>query len=119
MLVLGSLLTLAFQLPSFGYPSAARRAPGCVALGDTDAQDFLIAKLRTAPPGKLASVLADSMKSVDQRLFLRMAELADAAADGDERDNIVLLASDVAKTVRACVLPWRPLVPHHPKRTRR
>lgn len=63
------------------------------------AEDELIDQLRGAGPDKLASLLASNFKSIDQRLFLRLAELADEAKDDAERDEIASLSTRIATTV--------------------
>ena len=102
--VAASFLALGWHAPTLVRPAVAvRRAGGCVAQAESNAQDLLIAKLRTAAPDQLPSLIADSMKSIDQRLFLRMAEMADEAGEGEERESIARLASDVANTVQRLI----------------
>jgi len=75
--------------------SGVSRAAVCLAV----AEDELIAELRGASAGDLAGVLANNFKKVDARLFLRLAELADEAADDAEKDEIAQLSTRVASTV--------------------
>jgi hypothetical protein len=104
LVAISSSLLFGFQAPT-RVPTAFApcRAGRCFAQTGTDAQDLLIAKLRTSSLHQLPSVIADSMKSIDQRLFLRMAELADEAENDDEREDIARLASDVANTVQRLI----------------
>ena len=78
--------------------AACARSTVCVAQA-TEAQDALIAKLRAAPLDGLTAIVANDMKAIDQRFFLRLAELADAADDEADRDSIAELASSVASSV--------------------
>lgn len=95
---------MGFQAPT-RVPTAFGpcRAGLCLAQAGADAQDLLIAKLRTSSLDQLPSVVAESMQKIDQRLFLRMAELADEARDEEEREVIARLASDVANTVQRLI----------------
>jgi len=68
---------------------------------DTTAQDKLIGELRAATPQDLPQVLAANMKTIDQRLFLRLAEMSDAEEDEFERLRIRQLATAVTTTLEA------------------
>ena len=80
--------------------AAPSRAAVVVAAAATpETQEALINKLRSANAAQLPALLGDNMGAVDQRLFLRLAELSDAASDDAERDAISQLASTVATVV--------------------
>jgi len=80
---------------------ARRSHPLCtLALGDSP-QDKLIGQLRDATPQEIPQLLAANMKAIDQRLFLRLAELSDAEVDESERDRIQQLASTVTTALEA------------------
>lgn len=59
----------------------------------------LINQLRTSPPAQLPKILAQNINNIDQRLFLKFAELADAAKDDAEREEIAQLSTTVASTI--------------------
>jgi len=82
-------------LPRSGAVSLA--APAGVSV------DGLIDQLKTASPQQMKGVLAENIKLVDQKFFLRLAELADEAESGSEKDSIADLASTVARTVEEMV----------------
>ena len=80
--------------------AAPSRAAVVVAAAATpETQEALINKLRSANAAQLPALLGDNMGAVDQRLFLRLAELSDAASDDAERNAISQLASTVATVV--------------------
>ena len=61
--------------------------------------DSLIGQLRASTPDQLPKLLADNLKNIDQRLFLRLAEMSDAEDDEYERLRIRQLATLVASTL--------------------
>ena len=54
---------------------------------------------RSQPPDQLPKLLADNLKNIDQRLFLRLAEMSDAETDEYEKLRIRQLATTVASTL--------------------
>ena len=54
-------------------------------------------------PDKLGDVLSRNLKSIDQRLFLRLAEMSDAEEDEYERLRIRQLATLVATTLETVI----------------
>ena len=68
---------------------------------DSAAQDQLIARLRTTEPQELPQVLAENMKVIDQRFFLRLAEMSDAEDDEFEKLRIRQLATAVTNALEA------------------
>jgi hypothetical protein len=73
--------------------------PRCsLALGDSP-QDRLISKLRDATQQEIPKLLAENMKMVDQRLFLRLAEMSDAEEDEFQQLRIRQLATAVTAAV--------------------
>lgn len=61
--------------------------------------DGLIRTLRGSTPDQLPKLLADNLKSIDQRLFLRLAEMSDVETDEYEKLRIRQLATLVASTL--------------------
>jgi len=83
-----------------GGSVAARGATrAAVVRAQSVSADDLIAELRNAPPAQLPKILASNINNIDQRLFLKFAELADAAADDAEREEIAQLSTTVATTI--------------------
>lgn len=64
-----------------------------------DKVDDLISTLRATTPEQLPKVLADNLSSIDQRLFLRLAEMSDAETDDYEKLRIRQLATLVTNTL--------------------
>lgn len=80
-------------------PRGSSRASVCAS---ATVEDELIKELRGAAPGQqFTNILANNLNRVDQKIFLRLAELADAAKDDDERDEISRLSSSVATTIES------------------
>ena len=103
--LLGLGACAAWSGPSVSSPSRLllpqRRAvqPRCA--GDASPMDALIAQLRESTPEKMPEVLAANMKSIDQRLFLRLAEMSDEEEDEFEKLRIRQLATTVTTTLEA------------------
>jgi len=98
-----SLAAAVAWTPALGpFALHARRArpPCCLVLGDSP-QDKLIGQLRDAAPQEIPQLLAANMKAIDQRLFLRLAEMSDAEEDESERLRIQQLASTVTTALEA------------------
>jgi hypothetical protein len=60
---------------------------------------FVFCACCSQEPDKLPKLLADNLKSIDQRLFLRLAEMSDAETDDFEKLRIRQLATLVASTL--------------------
>jgi len=63
----------------------------------------LIQKLRSTTPSDLPKVLVDNMKRIDQRLFLRLAEMSDQEQDDFEKLRIRQLATLVANSLETII----------------
>jgi len=63
------------------------------------ANDALIGQMRASTPEELPKLLADNLKQIDQRLFLRLAEMSDGEEDEYEKLRIRQLATLVASTL--------------------
>jgi len=59
----------------------------------------LIQKLRAVTPEELPKLLAENLKQIDQRLFIRLAEMSDAEQDDYEKLRIRQLATLVASSI--------------------
>lgn len=68
-----------------------------------EALDNLIAKLRDSTPAELPKVLADNLQSIDQRLFLRLAEMSDSEQDDYEKLRIRQLATLVSSSLETII----------------
>jgi len=99
-----TLATLApTRLRAPGQLSAARlavfpRTSPVVAVGPEAPVDDLISQIRTCPRDELPQLLAANMNRLDQRIFLRFAELSDSAVDEVEKLQIQQMAELVAST---------------------
>ena len=82
-------------------PRSHSRASVCAS---ATVEDELIKELRGAAPKEFTNILANNLNRVDQKIFLRLAELADAAKDDDERDEIARLSSSVASTIETLLV---------------
>ena len=58
---------------------------------------------RTQEPTQLPKLLAENLRSIDQRLFLRLAEMSDAEEDDFEKLRIRQLATLVASTLETLI----------------
>jgi len=67
--------------------------------GDNAQLDALITSLRSSTPDELPKLLAENLKIIDQRLFLRLAELSDLEEDDYEKLRIRQLATLVASSL--------------------
>ena len=79
--------------------SARRGTTRALVRAAAGGNDQLVAQLRAAKPKDIAEILAKNINTIDQRLFLDLAGLADDAADDNERDEIARLSSTVASTL--------------------
>lgn len=106
-LPLASALRAAAPLPGRAAVAASRaRAPLAQAGGapaDPALLDSIIAQLRAATEEEMPKVLTDNFKSIDQRLFLRLAEMSDAETDEYEQLRIRQLASSVTLMLEAII----------------
>jgi len=113
-LLLGS--SAAAWLPHAQAGVAARRgATRALVRAAAGGNDQLVAELRAAKPKEIAEILARNINAIDQRLFLSLADLADATDDDGERDEIARLSSTVASTLETLLSKVRGEVAHsHP-----
>jgi len=84
-------------------PSRSRAEPIVLQLASDEGLDNLIAKLRESTPADLPKVLADNLKSIDQRLFLRLAEMSDGEDDEYEKLRIRQLATLVSSSLETII----------------
>jgi len=97
-----ALFVLASHADAFcpGLAPGRCAAPRLVVMSTAEAGvDELIGKLRKLPAAQMQPLLADNIKQIDQRFFLRLAEMSDVAVDDGERDAISELASTVSQLV--------------------
>jgi hypothetical protein len=95
--------------------SARRGTTRALVRAAAGGNDQLVAQLRAAKPKDIAEILAKNINTIDQRLFLDLAGLADDAADDNERDEIARLSSTVASTLETLLSKVRGEVEHpHP-----
>jgi len=80
------------------YGARTAVSPRCEESG-SDQIDGLISELRASTPSELPKILADNLKGIDQRLFLRLAEMSDVEEDDYEKLRIRQLATLVASTL--------------------
>lgn len=83
-------------------PTVRVRAAASPLLSESDESvslDLLIGQLRASTPDQLPKMLADNLKRIDQRLFLRLAEMSDSETDEYEKLRIRQLATLVASTL--------------------
>jgi len=66
-----------------------------------ESMDALISTLRASAPEQIPKVLAENLKAIDQRLFLRLAEMSDAEEDDYEKLRIRQLATLVASSLES------------------
>ena len=113
-LLLGS--SAAAWLPHAQAGVVARRgATRALVRAAAGGNDQLVAELRAAKPKEIAEILARNINAIDQRLFLSLADLADATDDDGERDEIARLSSTVASTLETLLSKVRGEVEHpHP-----
>eukprot|EP00900_Chrysochromulina_parva_P023296 jgi/Chrpa1/55/Chrysochromulina_OHIO_Genome00000160-RA len=98
-LLLGAGAWLAPPGPRLRFLSPPRRAVVFASAEYTAKLDLLIRKLRASAPDQLPRILAENLKAIDQRLFLRLAEMSDAESDDYEKLRIRQLATLVASSL--------------------
>ena len=108
--MLSALLFAAAWIAPLGPPLHGRicRAASIRALAaPASGLDTLVQKLREAPADQLPALLSENIKGISsmgaQQLFMRLAELSDAAESDAERDEISALASTVATTLESLI----------------
>lgn len=89
-----------------GNPTLRVAAPApraAIQCSETNPQDKFIAALRAAPPQQLNELLANNMKAIDQRLFLRLAEMSDEEKDPAEKQRIGDFATLVTNSLERII----------------
>ena len=80
-------------------PAFITCAPSRFARGASVIPSHRVCTRRAQTPDQLPKLLADNLKSIDQRLFLRLAEMSDEETDDYEKLRIRQLATLVASTL--------------------
>jgi len=90
------------RIVSLATRASSRLRPVCCQLVN-DELDDLIRQLRECTPEQLTQVLSENLNNIDQRLFLRLAEMSDVATDEYEKLRINMLATTVTSTLETII----------------
>ncbi len=101
LLLLLAVSAAAWRLPMACMPPVRcgllRTSAPLASAESTESLDTLIAQMRQSTPEQLQQLLGANLKSIDAKLFLRLAEMSDAETDDYEKLRIRQLATTVTK----------------------